>query len=901
MFTIKYGFLSFLWSLLPIRGLYTDKIANIGTNIKKNTIAIVPSYIQGKALDIQKSSIFPWRNPKRISFIELQEAADLKKFQKASSSFDNIIQYQANDSITFDIQAKDLDIYGAGIIGYANMQLTAENISLNWANNTIKATGKLDEQGKMVIKPVLQQDKDKYIAETIRYNFKSKRGVASKFFTKKEDILIRGQRVKMDTEDTYYADDIKFTSCNLTNPHYFIRARNLKFVKDKRTTSGPFQFYFNGVPTALGFFYGVFFMPTPKASGIIRPQIGEDGARGFFLREGGYYFYFNDYIDLAIKGTIYSRGDSDLQGDINYKKRYGYNGNINYKREITSHTTEIALQEDKEKEWRLQWNHSTKNNRISSLTAKVDIQSRSPRHSLQKRDQLDNLNAKTQSKIRYTRKLLGTPYTFNSSLSHSKDFKTKITNIIFPQVVFTTSSMYPLRFGKTVSNNWYENVSIRHTFEFQNDLTNVVDKDTLEFSRNNFSTFLKNAKYGAKHYIPVETNIKIFKYFNLKPSLQYTERWYLKRLDYKYIANQDNIIADTTEGFYRVWDYSTGAGLQTVIYGTHFFKEQAKIQAIRHRVEPSIGLMYNPDFTKEKFGYWQKILTPKGEEVLDKFSNGVYGTPKKHSALLTVKLNNVLETKVRNNKGTYEKSKKIPILESLSIDTSYDFLKDSFPLGDINLGARTKLLDSLINLEYTTVLDPYVYKNNKRVEQFTWHNGQGLGNLKKYTFKTGTTLKSEKKKKADKLKKKLSNKKSKKILKDKKEETNILVDSNKLLDPNEYVDFDVPWQLGLDYHQTYTCDLEKDKKETIRQFIFKGNLNVTANWKVVFNSTYDIDKKELVGSATKLGIYRDLHCWEMKFDWVPLAKTISYEFSIGLKASMLKDLKYPHNREYGKV
>jgi hypothetical protein len=853
--------------------------------------SISPQYGGLLLLSTPKLQPFSWNNPNRFSFIETQQAISQQQLKEPAGPLQTIIEYQAEDSITFDIQQKNFNIYGAGTIGYEDAQLTAENISLNWANNTIIATGKKGEKGQIDPKPIFQQGDIKYIAEEIRYNFESKRGTARRLFTKLEETIIRCRKAKVDVEDTYYADRIRFTSCNLSNPHYFVKVRNVKFVKGKRVTSGPFQFYFDGVPTILGFFYGLFYMPTPKVSGVIRPQIGEDGEKGFFLKEGGYYFYFNDYIDLALKGTIYSKGHAAFMATSRYKKRYGYNGSLGYSRGVQSYTPEAALQEYKEKEWSFKWQHHTKNNRVSSLTAEVDIQSRSPRHILQNRAEPDKLNAKTESKVRYTRKLLSIPYTLTTTVSHSKDFRENLTNITFPEVMLSTTPIYIFRPKNSTPKHWYDDINLKHTLEFKNHLNNTIDKENLDFTKENWPKFLKESKYGMRHRFPIETNVKLFDYFNLKPSAEFTERWYFRKLEYQVV--QDSVEADSSRGWYRVWDYKIGAGLQTTIYGTHFFKEESTIQGIRHRIEPSTEFNYSPGFPQ----YWQRIQRKGEAKFEDRFAKEIYGTPKhKASAVLSIKLDNTIEIKVKDTESTTGKAKKIPIFESLNMSTSYDFLEDNFKLKDIELGARTRLLDSLISLEYKATFDPYTYAGKKRIEEFAWQHGKGLGVMKKYMFKVGTTLKSKdyKDEKKDKKHKKKSFDKE-------------LVDGSKSeqestsLDATQYVNFDIPWQLNLTYSQHYSYDMEKDKKETTRQLAFKGDVNITKNWKIECGSIYDFGKKKLVGSATTVKIYRDLHCWQMSFDWTPLAKRQAYEFSIGLKAPMLQDLKFPHNREYDKL
>lgn len=893
----KYVFLSFLWSVLPSVNFYGSNSSlplfpAIPANKQYFSEIIAPTYLKPGFIRLPTVPPFHWNQPRIPSFIEMQEKAAKQRSDKATGSLQDIIGYQAHDSIEFDIANKIAHIREAGIIGYDKTKLAADNISFNWNTHTVIATGKKNEEGKIDPKPVFQDGDTKYIAEEIRYNLQSQRGKARKLFTKKDEALIRANQAKVDVESTYYADDMDFTTCNLAKPHYTVKVRNLKFVQDKRIASGPFQFYFDGVPTPLGFFYGLFYLPTPKVSGIIRPQIGEDSKKGFFLREGGYYFYFNDYIDLALKGSVYSKGHSDFQAESNYIKRYAFKGKLFYKREIISNTAETALQENKEKEWQFKWNHETMNNRISSLTAEVDIRSKSPSSSgLTTAYDPNKINAQTHSKVRYTRRFVGTPYTMNTSIAHNTDFSKKpsITDMTLPQFSVGTSPIYLFRWGSAVPKHWYEDIYIQHTSEFQNEITNKIgDQEPIDFSWKNRKQIFKEGLYGFKHTFPIKTNIKLFNYFNLSPSFNYTERWYFKRRDYK----NENAF-DTTQGFYRVWDYNMGADLQTTIYGTHLFGEEATVQGIRHRVEPSVGFVYNPDFSKESYGYFHNI----GKKKYERFKDGIYGMPpNKDHATLKAKIDNVLEMKVRDGASAAGKSKKIPIFESLYISTGYDFLEDDFPLEDIKLGARTHLLDNLVSVEYDATLDPYFYRNRQKIAEYAWQHGQGLGTMTKYAFKIGTTLKSKNSESG------LSSEPGKKV--DKKGQLGSSKDAEPtpvVVDPTKYVDFDVPWQLTLGYQQNYTYQITADKKETTRHITMDGDFKVSQNWKIAFHSTYDLDKKELVGSDTRIGIHRDLHCWQMSFNWVPLAKTQSYEFSIGLKASMLQDLKFPHNREYEKL
>ena len=895
MLATKYLFIPFLYSIVnsspPYKTIDNSALFELppleqlyGGNIS----LYLPKYRNPFQRKYAKRRPLPHQHPHKLSFLDMQRKTAQDTASEPAGPIETLIQYKAQDSIVFDVQQKLFHLHGAGDIGYKDMKLTAEHLAFDWANNTLIATGRYNDVGKIVMKPVFKQGATSYIAEEIRYNFDSQRGVARKLVTKQDEAIIQCDKAKMDTEDTYYGDRIIYTTCNLHKPHYYIQARRVKFIQEKQVASGPFQFYFDDVPTPLGFFYGLFFLPKPKVSGTILPKFGETPQRGFFLREGGYYFYFNDYIDLALKGALYSKGPWSFKAESRYKKRYGYTGGIYYYRENDALIGEKILRKGKNITWHFKWQHHTAYNRISSFHAEVDIQGRPTGIP----DNTD-LQATTTSKIRYTNSLVGLPYTLSTSLAHSQNFQTKVTELVLPQLVLATSRIYLFRSRNETKKQWYEDISINHKFEFQNHLTNVINQDTLDISRLNIPKILQEAKYGVKHTVPLETNLKLFNYFNFSPFIQYTERWYWKRLDYKDDKSRDTIIADTIPRFSRVWEYSSGAQLNTTLYGTHFFSDNAWIKGMRHQLNPTIKFTYTPDFSGEKYGYWQQVSTRWGVEKKNRFDNFIYGAPlNRASAVLALEVDNALEIKVKNLRDAAEKPHKVPILESLNLSTSYDFKADSFKLNDINLKVRTRVIDSLISIEYDTTFDPYIYescdpthyqgKRKKRVEEFTWHHGQGLGHIKCSSLKISTTLKSPSSKQKDLA----------------QESANKQIAQSLSFDSTQYVALSIPWGLRLTYTQIYSYQIEFDKKDIKRQLSFAGELGLTKKWSIIFSSIYDLDKKKLIGNATQIGIDRDMHCWQIKFLWCPLGERTSYEFSIGLKAPMLQDVKYERIGEH---
>lgn len=869
---------------------------------------------------LQSSLLQPALLWEELDESEFQLAAFIEKKKekgKAETSDENeeeskdvlqdIILYGAKDSIEFDMIKKVATMRGEGTsIGMGKALLTAHNIAFNWDTYNVIATGHKNEKGKIDPKAVFVNEQTIYLAEELRYNFKSQRGKAKQLFTPQGEAFVRTKAAKKDTADTYYIEDMHFTTCNHVKPHYAVKAKKIKYVDGKRIASGPFQFEFYGVPTPLGFFYGLFYLPTPKASGIIFPELGENPNKGFFLRDGGYYIYFNDYIDLAFRGSIYTKGTREIKVNSNYISRYYCKGDMLYRRTTTPHADELSVAEDNETEWQYTWHHETLHNKIRTLTADVDI-----RNSFRAMAYNPNqLTGKTHSKIRYTEKFRlfwvdWLPYTKSTSIAHNEDFSKDITNMTLPHIAITGSPLYPARLlskKSTSDSTWYKdlylNLYLKHTSEFQIELTNKIgtqeETDTIKFWRwRHQKRIWKEARYGFKHTLPVETNIKIFSYFNLNPFIKYTERWYFKRRNYTTPADFEEKV-----GIYRVWDWNTGAKLSTSIYGTHLWGEEARVQGIRHRIEPTLGFTYTPDFSKPSYEYYQIFPQENGDKKkCNRFENAIFGTPpEKDSAILTGKVDNNLELKVRDTSKKGNGSKKVPIFESLYIESGYDFLEKDFPLQDIKLGGRTHLFDNFLTLEYENVLDPYHYQRKTRIKEYEWQHGGGLGTTTKSSLKIGTSFRS-KNSPAEQVENQ-----NNPLTDEAPEEAQTPEEEKPVEDPEQYVEAkDLPWEVKLAYHRNYTYQIAQNEKKTTNHFPMSVTCNISKNWKLGVETDYDWDNKELVGEATKIHIVRDLHCWQILFAWAPLAKRQSYDFSIGIKANMLQDIKFPHNVAYEKL
>lgn len=808
--------------------------------------------------------------------------------QEPQGAIQSIIHYEAEESMFFDIKNKTVRLYGGGTIEHDTIKLEAEEIFLDWTKHTIAALSKKNEAGEIQKKAVFTRDEVEYFAESVRYNLDSKRGVANNSFNKQDDGLFRANKIKQDREDTFYADKGTYTTCNLTKPHFHVEATNIKMTQNDKVISGPFKFYFDNVPTPLGFASGVFYFL--QKSGILFPKYGGESGKGFCLREGGYYFKFNDYVDLALKGEIYSKGSTGLSAESQYKKRYQYNGNLYYKRR-----THVSTLEDRpvEKDWKFEWNHATENSRTSSLNAKVELSGQSSK------EQSVLLNGErpqgtVSSSIRYMNKLVGLPYTLNASLQHTKDFKKQETIANMPSISLGTGSIYPFRKHGKAGDGWHSNIYFQHTVQFDNRLSNIIDDKKVDFSPKNWGLLFRNGKYGVEHEIPLYTNIKVLKYLNLKPALRYREQWYWEKMNYK----DNNDPGEKIQGFERVSDYSFGAELTTTLYGTYHFSPHATVQTIRHELTPAVTFTYIPDFSDPKYGYWQ---TMRDGSKRDRFKEAIfrksyYGTPASRAkAVMKIDLSSRLDMKVKNTKEGEKSTKKVPILESFDWSTEYDFLADEFALEDIKLSTRTHLFKDLFDIRFDSIFDPYIYKKiqkssiqdeEKRINEFAWKHGQGIGRVKSASVSIGTRLSPSGRENILEQYDDLEEDEEEDV----KEELKHIQEH-----PDQYIDFKIPWSLDLDYKWGYDRDKSEGNKIT-QTLSFDGNISLTKKWKVSFSSAYDITEKKLMDSSTRIGIHRDLHCWEMNFDWHPLGDRKHYEFSIGLKSPLLQDLKYSRSR-----
>ena len=818
------------------------------------------------------------------------------------SEIETTINYSAKDSIFYDLKSQKIKLYGESKIDYGEINLEAYEILVDWNDKTLDANFILDSTGKKMGKPIFSEGNQSYETDKITYNFDSRKAKIKGIVTQLDDAYMQGEDVNKNEEDELFISHAMYTTCNLAEPHFHISSSKIKVIPGKKVVSGPFHLKFGDVPTPLGFIFGMFPQPKKKISGLIMPNYGEEKRRGFYLRDGGYYFAISDYLDLRVTGDIYSKGSFGGTIATNYNKRYSYNGSLrfNYNKSKLGDFENPATSND----FSLSWSHTPDSRGKSSrFSSSVNFQTNSynQNKNLVYSDFNESINAQFNSNISYSKTFSG-PFNLSANLRHSQNVQTKKVNLTLPDVSYNMSRIYPFKNLGKLGKTPLGKLSISHRFTGKIELSNgsvgnsfsglnIINSsnnfsEQIDFNMENINSIIDRSKIGGKHTIPISTSFNLLKYFTVSPSMNYNELWYLKKLDYTFNEEENGIQVDTTNAFQRAWSYSTALSLSTRIYGTVFFKK-GKIKAIRHVISPEISMSFSPDFTKPKFGYYENVqINNEGDtKLLSKYENFLFGAPRiGSSASMNFYVGNNLEMKVQDKNDTISGTRKIKIFDNLSFSTSYNFLADSFGLAPIRFSTRTTFFKRLVNLSISGNLDPYTFRLDsinendviyqRRINELAIKNNQGIGSLAFINMALGFRFSANDFRRED---------EDRESSFGTREELDY-INSNLA----EYIDFNVPWSLNASYNLNRRKIGYRDP--TITQTLtFSGDISISEKTKLSFRSGYDFKFKML--TQTSINATRDLHCWRINFSWVPFGRFQSYNLTINAVSALLQDLK----------
>ena len=819
--------------------------------------------------------------------------------RKSGSGLDRIIQGRATDSLYYDMRKKMVYIYEKGDVTYDDMNLQADFMNINLDSKNIYAYGKVDtiDGVPTVTRPLFTQGGSSLNMDTIAYNIESQRAKIKGIATQQGDGWLIGHDVKKMEDNSIHIADGMYTTCDQTDhPHFYYYMSKAKVIPgdNGKVIMGGGHLVIEDVDIPfLGLPEGFFPLSSGPKSGILMPSYGEEARRGFYLRGLGYYFTLSDHIDLALTGGFYTLGSWEAQAVSRYIKKYKYSGSVNF--DFASVRTGDKDDPDyvNQNTFRLQWTHSqdAKANPGSTFSASVNLSSSG--YSKYSATTLnDMLATQTNSSIAYSKNWAGTPFSLSMNMAVSQNSQTQALSVTLPNISFNVSKFFPLkRKVKMGQDRWYEKISMSYSTKITN---SVQAKESDIFT----SQTLQNMRNGVQHTIPVQASFNLLNYINITPNINYSERWYFKKVE-KQWNNETNQLEnlDPEYGFYRLYDYNAGVSMSTIFYGQWQVREKYKnfkLQALRHTVTPSISFSYAPDFGNQKYGYFKTVQADSTgrTQVYSPFTENAYGIPSSgRSAALNFTLSQSLEAKVLSKQDTTGMSK-IKIIDDFSIAGSYNFLADSMKLSTISLSLRSTLSKKFgINLRAT--LDPYeVTPEGKRYDKLTWRRGN-LGRIMNTGWSFGYSFQSRAS----------STPAINDINSIPPEYTNPFYDPYGLMDPmlrrqymsQAYYDFSLPWNFGFNYNVNYNLAYVNNGttgyKRTVTQTIgFNGSITFSPKMSATINGGYDISTNKLTTSS--VSITRDLHCWQMSFSWVPFGYYKSWNFHIGVKAGSLQDLKY---------
>ena len=845
--------------------------------------------------------------------------ADTAKTKK--DALDAPVNFSASDSTVMTAADGFARMYGNAKINYQSIELTAAEVAMNMDSSIVHANGVADTTGALQGKPVFKDGETPYESEKMSYNFKSKRGFINNITTEQGEGFITSESAKKSNDEEYYMEHGRYTTCDdHEHPHFYLALSRAKVRPKKDVVFGPAWLVLADVPLPLAIPFGFFPFSSSYSSGFLMPTFGDESTRGFYIRDGGYYFAINDNIDLRLTGGIYTKGSWELNAASSYNKRYKHSGNFSFNYQDIKTGDKGMPDYTETRSFRLQWTHrqDSKANPNSNFSASVNYSSTSYDKTNMDSWYDPNLYAQSTktSSVSYSRTFPDIGLTLSSTFNVSQNTKDSIVSLTLPDLNINLNRIYPFKRKKAAGKErWYEKISIQYTGQISNSITAKEDY----IMKSNFARDWRN---GWQHRIPVQATFSLFNYINVTPSFNYTERWYLYKTKQSWDSQTQTVVRDTINGFNRVYNYDFRISANTKLYG--FYKPSPKIfgdkiEMIRHVLTPTVSYSMSPDFSSSRYGFYDTYTytDENGEVYTRKYSyydGMLYGTaPQGKSGNINFSLSNNLEMKVKSDKDSTG-VKKLSLIDELRVGMSYNLAAEEKPWSDMDLSLRLKLSkNKTFNLSASFATYAYEFDEHGNVvegNRTEWSYGRfgrfsGMSQNFSYTFDNNT------------WKKWFSKDDSKNEKKDTEEE-----DDDEFTDLDErekkkekkkvsaevddagYLKFNMPWSLTVSYGITMSEDRSaKINVKTMRypykftqNLNFSGNIKLSEGWNVNFSSGYDFEAKEI--SMSTVNITRDLHCFSMSCGLV-FGRYQSYNFRISANANMLKDaLKWDKRSSY---
>ena len=850
--------------------------------------------------------------------------------ESRKGALEDPVAFESKDSLVFFMDTKNAHLYGDGKVDYQNITLTSDLITMNMDSSIVHAVGVEDSLGVVQGKPVFKQGSDEYELDAISYNFKSQKAFITNVATEQQEGFLRSQESKKVNDKVFNMRKGTYTTCDEEHPHFYIALSRAKVYRGKSVFSGPAWLVVEDVPLPLAVPFAYFPFTDSYSSGFIMPSYGDESTRGFYLRDGGYYFAINDNWDLKLTGEIFTKGSWGVAAQTTYKKRYRYSGNFYFNYQVSVTGEKNIPGYVKEKNFKIQWSHKqdSKASPNSSFSASVNFATQS--YEKNNLTSLYNPTAYSQSirtsSVRYSRSFPSIGLSLTSSLNISQNMKDSIISLSFPNLSISLQRIYPFRRKKMVGKErWYEKISLNYTGLLEYSIKTKEDR-LLK------SNLIKDWTNGMKHTIPVQASFQVLKYVNIIPSVNYTSRWYTRRVEQSWDQLNQHVVRDTIYGFNRVYDYSVGVQANTKLYGFYKFNPKVwgqKPQMVRHVFTPSVTLNYAPDFSSTRYGYHKTYLqTDIKGNVTQKvdyspYEGAVYGVPGRGKVgSVSLDVGNNIEMKVKSDRDSTG-MKKISLIDELGASLSYNMAAKRQPWGNLNTRLRLKWGKFTFNMNTSWQTYAYAFDDNGNVivgDRTEWSYGrwgryQGTSKHISYTFNNqtwnnikkgirklfGHDEEEEEEQKKDEDEEEGDDKPKgigRKINSKNKQEESVG------LDEDGYMKFTIPWTLTVSYGITMSEDRSRpiNVKSMRYPYKFVQNLNISGSvrlasgWNFAYMSGYDFTNKAI--SMTTVNVSRDMHCFNIS-GGMTFGPFTSYHVTMRANASTLTDaLKYDKKSSY---
>lgn len=850
--------------------------------------------------------------------------------RKSKSALEEPVSYSAKDSITFDYTNSRAHLFGGSQVNYQNLQLTADDISLSLDSSLVHASGRPDSTGAIQGKPLFKQGEDEYEPDRISYNFKTRKAFISNVYTQEGEGFMQSREGKRDSSGVMYVQNGKYTTCDAEHPHFYVSLTRAKMHPGKNVIFGPAYLVVEDVPLPLAIPYGFFPFSSSYKSGFIMPTYGDETTRGFYLRDGGYYFAINDKVDLKVLGEFYTKGSWGLSAQTNYKKRYRFGGNFYFSYQNTKEGEKNMPDYSVSKSFKLTWSHrqDAKANPTQTFSASVNFATSSyERNNLTSMYNPESYTQSTRtSSVSYSKTFSKVGLTLSGTFNLSQNMRDSSISVTLPTLSISQSRFNPFKRKKAAGKErWYEKIAMSYTGTLANSINTKEDKLF-------HSSLVKDWRNGMRHQVPISASFSVLNYINVTPSFTFTDRMYTHKVMQGWDTDRQAVQRDTVYGFYNVYNYNMSISANTKLYGMYrpmpWFGGK-KIAAIRHVFTPTVSFSYAPDFSQSRFGFYDSyVKTDANGNVstvrYSPFSGMMYGTVGQGmTGSVTMDVANNIEMKVRTDKDSTG-YRKISLIDELGGSLSYNMAAKRRPWSDLNLRARIKLTKKY-TYSMNAVFATYAYEKdeNGRVyvgDHTEWSRGrfgrfQGTAQNISYSISNETFRKLFGKKHRtttsdDELDEELDEEEEtdptmQNVDPDRKKgKTGANQESNGDVDEDGYLKFSLPWSINIGYGVTIRENTQgrfNDKRmrypyKLSHTLNFSGNIRISEGWNINFSSGYDFNMHKL--SMTTASLSRDLHCFQMSCSMV-ISPYTSYNFTFACKAGTLADaLKWKKQSSY---